>query len=160
MEKLHLLGVAPKAKIRKVASSAEELQPSLAVSKNKSFVEAIKKDMGLVGKAVWVQLRLKETPSRVDQPRSCLVGRFVTAFDLLLDLIELRQYAIHLWSLKRGLKLSALGGALILFDFEDRSEEGRVLVRGSWSSKRFVLHLERWNPEIGCLQNGVAPKYG
>lgn len=110
-EKLHLLGVAPKARTRKVASSAEELQPSLAVSKNKSFVEAIKKDMGLIGEAVWVQLRLKKTPSRVNQPRSCLVGRFVTAFDLLLDLIELRQYAIHLWSLKRGLKLSALGGA-------------------------------------------------
>lgn len=67
----------------------------------------------------------------------------------------MRRWAIQLWSLKRGLKLSALGAALFLLRIVLKL---RVLVRGSRRLKEFVLHLERWSPEVGCFNKGVAPK--
>ena len=93
-----------------------------------------------------VQLGLKEIQNRVDQLRSCLVRRYVISSNLMHRLIELRQWVIHLWSLKRGCKLSTLGGALVLYEFEDGSIVERMLVRGSCNFKGFVLPL--WSQEV------------
>lgn len=60
--------------------------------------------------------------------------------------------------MKKGLKISALGGGLFLFEFEDGSEAERVLARGSKRLKGKIVHLERWNPEVGCFLKGVVPK--
>ncbi|RVW28886.1 hypothetical protein CK203_048076 [Vitis vinifera] len=43
--------------------------------------------------------------------------------------------------------ISAFGGALLLFDFEDSFEAKRVLARGARRLKKKILLLIRWHPE-------------
>ena len=50
------------------------------------------------------------------------------------------------------MKISAFGGALLLFDFDESSEAERVLIREARRFKENFLHLERWYPEVGCLR--------
>ena len=57
----------------------------------------------------------------------------------------------NLCSLKRAVKISAFGGALLLFEFEDKFEAERVLARGSRKIKVNFLHLARCTPEAGCF---------
>ena len=56
------------------------------------------------------------------------------------------------------MKISAFGGALLLFDFDESSEAERLLVRGVRRFKENFLHLERWHPEVGCLHKGGSLK--
>ena len=48
-----------------------------------------------------------------------------------------------LWSLKRGVKISDFGEALLLFDFDEILKAERVLIRGAKRHKENFLHLER-----------------
>ena len=50
------------------------------------------------------------------------------------------------------MKISAFGGALLLFDFDESSKAERALIREARRFKENFLHLERWHPEVGCLR--------
>ena len=50
------------------------------------------------------------------------------------------------------MKISAFGGALLLFYFDESSEAERLLIREARRFKENFLHLERWHPEVGCLR--------
>lgn len=63
-----------------------------------------------------------------------------------------------LWSLKRGVKISDFGEALLLFDFDEILKAERVLIRGAKRHKENFLHLERWHLEVRCLRKGRSLK--
>lgn len=52
------------------------------------------------------------------------------------------------------MKISAFGGALLLFKFEDLAKAERVFTRGSRRVKENLLHLVKWMPKVGCLLKG------
>lgn len=74
--------------------------------------------------------------------------------DPLPDFSWTKNFVTNLWSLKGGVKISAFGGALLLFDFEDSFEAKRVLARGARRLKKKILLLIRWHPEVRCLLEG------
>ena len=44
-------------------------------------------------------------------------------------------------------------GFFILFDFEKKAEADKVLLRGFQCFKDSILHLEMWDPKVGCSQS-------
>ncbi|RVW62561.1 hypothetical protein CK203_063155 [Vitis vinifera] len=115
-EKLHLLEVVLKAETKIVGSTTEKWRSSLVDSKKGSYVEAVKKDLRMVGEAVWVQIGEWDVQSRLDQLNCCPVGKFEEDPKSKPDLLSLRNW--------------------------DGSEAERVLARGSKRLKGKIVHLE------------------
>ena len=115
------------------------------------FADALRKDMGVVRDAVWIQLEENEVCGREEQLRQCLVGWFGEGSVSSPEFSSLNNFVKNLWSMPGGVKISAFKGALLLFEFEDTYEAKRVLARGSRRFKKNFLHLVRWTPEVDCL---------
>ena len=73
----------------------------------------------------------------------CLVGWFGEGSVTSPALPSLNNCVTNLWLLKRAVKISTFGGALLLFEFEDKCEVERVHARGSRRIKDNFLHLAR-----------------
>ena len=56
------------------------------------------------------------------------------------------------------MKFARLGGPLLLIKFENKEEADKVLLRGHRWFKELILHLDRWDPNVGCPQNGKRAK--
>ena len=54
---------------------------------------------------------------------------------------------------KGRLNLVRLSRKILLFEFENPSEADRVLKFGRWSLRGYLLHLERWNQDLGCVRS-------
>ena len=63
---------------------------------------------------------------------------------------SLKRWAYESWLLKGELRISRLGGALVLFEFQNKWEADMVLLRGSKRFKDRDFLLQRWGPEVGC----------
>ena len=46
----------------------------------------------------------------------------------------------------------------MLIKFENKEEADKVLLRGHRWFKELILHLDRWDPKVGCSQNGERAK--
>ena len=70
-----------------------------------------------------------------------MVGCFGGSFESVPPLFSLKEWALERWSLKGGLKISRLGEALVLFEFENKCEADLVLLRGSrhFEEREFLL---------------------
>ncbi|KAL6323907.1 hypothetical protein AAG906_005904 [Vitis piasezkii] len=86
------------------------------------FPDAVRMETWVLGEALWVQVGERDLTSREVQLSRCL----------------------------GGLKISRLGGALVLFEFEDKVEADWVLLRGSRS-----LQMREFSSEMGTKW-GVA----
>ena len=75
----------------------------------------------------------------------------------LLKIWVLIAFNIYL-GFEGGLKISKLGGALVLFEFENKCEADLVLLRGNRQFKEREFHLQRWGPEVRCFCNGSHAK--
>ncbi|KAL6345764.1 hypothetical protein AAG906_017509 [Vitis piasezkii] len=136
-EKLQSLGFIPLVETREVASLAKVRSKPRVVKDFGSFAELVRKDLGVVGDALWLQIGEREVLHREE--------------------FLMKNCVTNLWSLKMAVKVSTFGGALLLFEFEDKSKAERVLVRGSRRIKDNLLHLARWTLEAGCLlKSGVV----
>ena len=93
--------------------------------------EAVRKETGELKEALWVHVGERDLLSREEQLSRCLVGCFGDSVEAVPSLSLLKEWAYESWSLKGGLKISSLGGALVLFEFEDKVEANLVLLRGS-----------------------------
>ena len=96
----------------------------------------MRKESGELGDALWVHVGDRDLLSREEQLSRCLVGCFGDSFEAVPSLSFLKEWAYERWSLKGGLKISSLGGALVLFEFEDKVEADLVLLRGSRCLKK------------------------
>ena len=83
------------------------------------------------GDSLWVHVGDHDLLSREEQLSRCLVGYFGDNFEFVPPLFSLKEWALERWFLKGGLKFSRLGGALVLFEFENKCEVDLVLLRGN-----------------------------
>ncbi|RVX15844.1 hypothetical protein CK203_005809 [Vitis vinifera] len=63
---------------------------------------------------------------------------------------SLKRLTFESWLLKGDLRISRLGGALVLFEFQNKWEADMVLLRGSRRFKNREFILQMWGPEVGC----------
>ena len=152
------LGVVPPTKARSVISPVKLWRGPSEEPVAGSFADALRKDLGVVRDAAWLQLGESEAHGKEEYFRWCLVGWFGKSPKPFLELSLLKLYALKIWSVKGGLKISAFGGTLMLFEFEDLSEAERVLARGSRRIKENLLNLVRWTPEVGCWLKWGQPR--
>lgn len=76
VDKLHLLGVVPIAKKKKLVFPFEKGCNLKIVNGSDSFVNVERNNIGLVGEATWLQLGEGEVQSGEEKLRKCLVGSF------------------------------------------------------------------------------------
>ena len=62
------------------------------------------------------------------------------------------------WNIKGGLKFARIGGPLLLIEFKNKEKADKVLLRGNRWFTESILHLDRWDPKVGCSQNGERAK--
>ncbi|RVW80659.1 hypothetical protein CK203_044359 [Vitis vinifera] len=85
------------------------------------FPDAVRMEKGELGEALWVHVGERDLTRREVQLSRCLVGCFGDNVEDVPPLSFLEEWAYESWSLKGGLKISRLGGALVLFEFEDKN---------------------------------------
>ncbi|RVX16461.1 hypothetical protein CK203_005894 [Vitis vinifera] len=132
-EKLRFLGVVSSKEMKlpsPTASRSLEIGSSSVNPLKGSIVDLVKKEHGLVNEAVWIQIGEEEVQPRTEHLSSCLVGRWGDFLDPTPDLLALRSWVGHNWSLRGGVRIFLLGGALLLFEFEEGSDAEMVLSRG------------------------------
>ena len=125
-----------------------------------SFVEVVSRKTGKSGESFWMHLWDRELLSREEQLSRCLVSCFGGSFEFVPLLSSLKRWAFESWLLKGDLRISGLGGALVLFEFKNKCEANMVLLRGCrrFEDREFIL--QRWGPEVGCTWNESHAKEG
>ena len=106
------------------------------------FPKAVRMETGELREALWVHVGERDLISREEQLSRCLVGCFGDSVEAVPSLSLLKEWVYERWSLKGGLKIFSLGGALVLFEFEDKVEADWVLLRGSRSLQMRVFLAE------------------
>ncbi|KAL6343233.1 hypothetical protein AAG906_021144 [Vitis piasezkii] len=107
----------------------------------------------------WCSFKGKEKMKGTEEQLSrCLVGCFGDSFESVPPLSSLKGWALVSWILRGGLKISKLGGVLVLFEFENKCEAELVLLRGNKRFKERGFLLQRWRPEVGCFWNEIHAK--
>ena len=109
---------------KKVGSSFKEKEKGI-------YADAIRVKRGELGESLWLHLRDRELLCREEQLSRCLVGCFGDILDSVPPLSSFKGWAHARWALRGGLKISKLGGAFLLFEFENKSEADMVLLRGN-----------------------------
>ena len=82
-----------------------------------------------------------------------LVGWWEEGSSPILELEAVRKWEISSWMPKGRFNLVRLDKKLLLFEFETLSEADHVLKFGRWSLWGYLLHCERWNPNLGCVRS-------
>ena len=124
----------------------------------KSYVDVVKTRVKKLGEAMWLQLGEKNILRERELMDRCLVGRWGQSPVLDPDMPALESWGRSLWNIKGGVKFARLGGPLLLIKFENKEEADKVLLRGHRWFKELILHLDRWDPNVGCSQNGKRAK--
>ena len=152
-EKLRSLGVSTHDEPREVlVFSRTESRVGAHEGKAKnSYVDAVKTRARRLGEPVWLQLGEEDVLSGRKMLDWCLVGRWGESPVSAPDLSALGRWGKYHWNLK-GVKFARLGGPFILIEFENKAEADKVLLRGFRCFKDLFLHLERWDPKVGCSQ--------
>ena len=78
------------------------------------------------------------------------MGCFGDSLKSIPLLPSLKRLTFESWLLKGDLRISRLGGALVLFEFQNKWEADMVLLRGSRRFKNREFILQMWGPEVGC----------
>ncbi|RVW55852.1 hypothetical protein CK203_075728 [Vitis vinifera] len=77
-------------------------------------------------------------------------GCFGGSSESIPSLPSLKRWAYEVWLLKGEIRILRLGGALVLFEFQNKWEADMVLLRGSRRIKDREFILQRWGPVVGC----------
>ena len=128
----------------------EESNTNTSENETDSYAEVVKGKKGLPVDSMRVHLGEKEIRYREEQLGRCLVGCFGGSPESIPSLPSLKRWAYEVWLLKGELRISRLGGALVLFEFQHKWEADMVLLRGSSRFKDREFILQRWGPAVGC----------
>ena len=153
-KKLRALGVSS-TEVRnsyQCESTMGKVESNVNTSENESgsYAEVVKGKIGESVDSMRVYLGEKEMMCREEQLRRCLVGCFGGSPESIPSLPSLKRWAYESWLLKGELRISRLGGALVLFEFQNKWEADMVLLRGSRRCKDRDFLLQRWGPVVGC----------
>ena len=80
--------------------------------------------------AAWLQVGEEDVSKGRELLERCLVGRWGKVLVSDLDLCALESWEKNHWKLKEEVKLARMGGPFILFEFENKAEVDKVLLRG------------------------------
>ena len=158
-EKLRSLGISTCDEPSEVfaSSKTENKDGDSKGKKENSYVEAVKtrgvSRVRRLGEAAWLQLGKEDVSRGKELLDRCLVGRWGEALVSVPNLCALESWGKNHWKPKGGVKLARMGGPFILFEFEKKAEADKVLLRGFRCFKDSILHLERWDPKVGCSQS-------
>ena len=122
----------------KVGSSVKGLK-----NESGSFAEVVKRKTGESGDSLRVHLGEQELLCREEQLGRCLMGCFGGSPKSIPLLSSLKRWIFESWLLKGDLRISRLGGALVLFEFQNKWEANMVLLRGSRRFKNREFLLQR-----------------
>ena len=125
----------------------------MAEWKKRSYAEVVNPISVVGGESVCLEVGEEDFKDRLGQMECCLVGWWEEASSPILELEAVKKWAISSWMPKGRLNLARLGRKLLLFEFENPSEADRVLKIGRWSLQGYLLHLERWNQDLGCVRS-------
>ena len=128
----------------------EESNVNTSEKESGSYAEVVKGKKGMSVESMRVHLGEKEIMCREEQLGRCLVGCFGGSPVSIPSLPSLKRWAYEVWLLKGELRISKLGGALVLFEFQNKWEADMVLLRGSRRFKDREFLLQRWGPVVGC----------
>ena len=124
--------------------------------KEKSYVEVVNTREAprekRLGEAVWIQLGEEDVVKGRDFLDRCLVGSWGETGVSDSDLSDMEKWGKHHWKLQGEMKIARMGGFCFLIVFELKAEANNVLQRGFRRFKESVIHLERWDPSVGCSQ--------
>ena len=115
-----------------------------------SFAEVVKMKIEESEDSLKVHLGDQDLLYREKQLGCCLVGCFGDSLKSIPLLPSLKRLTFESWLLKGDLRISRLGGALVLFEFQNKWEADMVLLRGSRRFKNREFILQMWGPEMGC----------
>ena len=154
-EKLRSLGVPTRDEPREafVFSRTESIVRVYEGKAKNSYADAVKTRVRRLGKVVWLQLGEEDVLSGRKLLDRCLVGRWGESPVSAPNMSALGRWGKYHWNLKGEVKFARLGGLFILIEFENKAEADKVFLRGFHCFKDSFLHLERWNPKVGCYQN-------
>ncbi|RVW12593.1 hypothetical protein CK203_114462 [Vitis vinifera] len=129
-----------------------KVESNVNTSENESglYAEVVKGKIGESVDSMRVHLGEKEMVCREELLGCCLVGCFGGSPESIPSLPSLKRWAYESWLLKGELRISRLGGALVLFEFQNKWEADMVLLRGSRRFKDREFLLQRWGPVVGC----------
>ena len=102
VEKLCHLGVVPSTEVRKVVSLAKVRSTPRELTEDGTFADVVRKDLGVVGESVWLQLGESEVQFREEQLSRCLVWWFGKVSVPLPKLTSVEKLVTNLWSIARG----------------------------------------------------------
>ena len=87
-----------------------------------------------------------------------LVGCFGDSSDSVPLLSSLKGWVHASWALRGGLKISKLGGAFLLLEFENKCEADMVLLRGNKWFKRESFICKDGDLKWGVFGMGAMPR--
>lgn len=87
----------------------------------------------------------------------CIIGYFRKEVTERSTLADIRRWASALWNKAFGVNMYEMIGNLFLFEFSNRSMVEQIL-QVEWRWKKCKLHLEWWNPTVGCIPNSLTVK--
>ena len=159
-EKLRFLGVLSRDEPRGTTAfyGTGNTNGEIEGKAKKSYVDVAKTRVKKLGEAMWLQLGEKDIPSKRKLMDQCLVGRWGQSPVSDPDMSALESWGRSLWNIKGGVKFARLGGPLLLIELENKEEADKVLLRGHRWFKESILHLDRWDPKVGCSQNDERAK--
>ncbi|WJZ84312.1 hypothetical protein VitviT2T_003921 [Vitis vinifera] len=128
----------------------EESNVNTSEKESGSYAEVVKGKKGMSVESMRVHLGEKEIMCREEQLGRCLVGCFGGSPESIPSLPSLKRWAYEVWLMKGELRIFRLGGALVLFEFQNKWEADMVLLRGSRRFKDREFLLQRWGRAVGC----------
>ena len=128
----------------------EESNANTSEKGSGSYAEVVKGKKGMPVESMRVNLGEKAIMCREEQLGRCLVGCFGGSSESIPSLPSLKRWAYEVWLLKGEIRILRLGGALVLFEFQNKWEADMVLLRGSRRIKDREFILQRWGPVVGC----------
>ena len=78
-----------------------------------------------------------------DARRNCLLGKIFTKHNINLEAMKAILYDI--WKISHGLEVKEVGDKMYVFQFEDRSEKDKVLVRQPWLFNKVLIVLAEFD---------------
>ena len=136
-KKLRALGVSTLtvSKVFPGVPIFEKVGCSFKEKVKRTYADAMRVKTGEPRESLWLHFGDRELLCKEEQLSHCLVGCFGDNSDLVPPPSSLKGWVIARWALRgeegRGLKISKLGKALLLFEFENKFEVDMVFLRGN-----------------------------
>ncbi|RVW67007.1 hypothetical protein CK203_064871 [Vitis vinifera] len=100
----------------------------------------------------------EEIQNNLRKLEHCIIGSWDPSSEGGEDLETLGRSLAKIWGLKGNLGMARLEENKILLEFGLMEEANRVMSCGKRSIGGINLGLERWNPRVGCLEEGEITK--